>query len=50
MYNDIIGVHLSDTKEVKQKKKLLNSIIKSKSNGFSGWIMLKESIPELKEN
>lgn len=50
MYNDIINVHQSDTKEVKQKKKLLNSIIKSKSNGFNGWVMLKESIPEIKEN
>lgn len=49
-YDDIVNVHQSDTKEVKEKKKLLGSIIKSKNNGFDGWIMMKEAIPELKEN
>jgi hypothetical protein len=49
-YDDIVNVNQSDTKEVKEKKKLLGSIIKSKNNGFDGWIMMKEAIPDLKEN
>jgi hypothetical protein len=49
-FNDIITPHQSDTKEIKAKKKILGNIIKAKNNGFDGWIMLKESIPEIKEN